>query len=104
MGPRDKPEGDDRSWWQRWCDWRRRFVTPIRSCHGTTAVGMVRRPFSLRRRLSKLAAGVEFLPDDVLRHLAIARLRQFVPEEHPARLLVAGELVLEEGKPPTRRG
>src|SRR3546814_17923163 len=29
MGPRDKPEGDNRSWWRRLCDCRRRCVNPV---------------------------------------------------------------------------
>src|SRR3546814_10387874 len=56
-----------------------------------------RKPLLQRRAgLDEIAARVELFAYEMLRYLAVAGLGQLVPEEHAARLLVAGELVLEE--------
>src|SRR3546814_4843005 len=64
-----------------------------------------RKPLLQRRAgLDEIAARVELFAYEMLRYLAVAGLGQLVPEEHAARLLVAGELVLEEGEQHICRG
>src|SRR3546814_11277963 len=55
MGPRDKPEGDDRSWWRRLCDYRRRCVNAVGGTPGRRArLGLISWPDSWGRKAREM--------------------------------------------------